>query len=72
MIPAVIDTNVFISALLAGRTPLAVIETAQTGQTLLLISSEIVAEIERTLGRPKFARTFQKSGTNPFINFSRF
>ena len=46
MIPVVFDTNVFISALLAGRTPLAVLETARNEQSLLLITIEIVAEIE--------------------------
>ena len=46
MIPVVFDTNVFISALLAGRTPLAVLETARNEQSFLLITVEILAEIE--------------------------
>lgn len=65
MINAVFDTNVFISAFLAGRSPPAVIETVRKGQTRLLITREIVAEIERTILRPKFARYFESRGADP-------
>lgn len=65
MIVAVVDTNVFVSAFLAGRTPLAVLETARSGKTLLLITTEIATEIERTLLRPKFAGYFERRRLDP-------
>lgn len=65
MITAVIDTNVFVSALIGGGTPLAAIETTRLGKSRLLITTEIVTEIRRTLERPKFARFFQTKLTDP-------
>ena len=38
MITAVIDTNVFVSALIAGGTPLAVIESTRLGKSRLLVT----------------------------------
>lgn len=72
MITAVIDTNVFISALIADRTPLAVIETTRQGKSRLLVTTEIVTEMERTLQRPKFARYFQKQETMPRVFISDY
>jgi len=65
MITAVIDTNVFVSALIGGGTPLAVIESTRLGKSRLLVTTEIVTEMERTLERPKFMRHFQRHETEP-------
>ncbi len=67
MITAVIDTNVFISAILADRTPLAAIETTRTGRTQLLVTTAIVTEIERVMLRPKFAKYFHVQGVEPGV-----
>ncbi len=72
MITAVIDTNVFVSALIAGGTPLAVIESTRTGKSRLLITTEIIEEIEQTLARPKFARYFQRRETEPRLFVSDY
>ncbi|MBL8145551.1 MAG: putative toxin-antitoxin system toxin component, PIN family [Anaerolineae bacterium] len=47
------------------RTPLAILETARDEQSLLLITVEILAEVEATLLRPKFTKYLQKSGADP-------
>jgi putative PIN family toxin of toxin-antitoxin system len=75
MIAAVIDTNVFISAILADRTPLAAIETTRKGQTRLLVTTAILDEIERVMLRPKFTRYFQAQGITPstfILNYAAF
>jgi len=65
MITAVIDTNVFVSALITGGTPLQALETVRTGLVQLLITTQIEAEIENTLTRAKFAPYFQRQETKP-------
>jgi len=75
MITAVIDTNVFVSALIAGGTPFAAIETTRQGESRLLVTTEIVTEMERVLQRPKFAPYFQKRETQPIMfihNYTSF
>lgn len=65
MITAVIDTNVFVSALIGDGTPLAAIETARLGKSRLLVTTEIVTEMQRTLERPKFKPYFLRRETEP-------
>lgn len=72
MITVVIDTNVFVSALIAGGTPLAAVETTRLGKSRLLVTTEIVTEIERTLQRPKFERYFQRQGTEARLLISDY
>lgn len=64
MISIVIDTNVVISAIVAGGHPLEVLGTVQTGQTQLLITEPIIDELRRTLSRPKFAMLFELQRIN--------
>lgn len=54
MIRVVLDSNVYISALLFGGNPRKIVELAQTGAFHTFTSSPIVAEIEEVLRR-KFA-----------------
>jgi putative PIN family toxin of toxin-antitoxin system len=65
MTVVVIDTNLFVSALVAGGKPLAVLETVRNGISHLLVTEEILDEMERILRRPKFAPYFLKRGTEP-------
>ena len=53
MIRAVIDTNVFVSAVLGGRLA-AVCDFWRAGQFALIVSDEIVREYIEVLRRPKF------------------
>lgn len=50
MIGVVLDSNIYISALLFGGNPRAVIECVERGLVELLISRPIQAEVERVLG----------------------
>lgn len=52
----VADTNVYVSAIIFGGKPQAILDLAQDGQIELFISDDIVAEITRIL-RDKFKRT---------------
>ena len=57
MIPVVIDTNVFVSALLFGGTPGQLISFWKSGKIQPHLTSEILAEILRVLAYPKFQLT---------------
>ena len=57
MIPVVIDTNVFVSALLFGGTPSKLIAFWKSGKIQPHLTSEILAEILRVLAYPKFQLT---------------
>ena len=55
MIKAVLDTNVFISALFWKGVPYEVVRKSLTGEFLIIISPEIIEEIsERLLNKFKF------------------
>ena len=57
MIPVVIDTNVWVSALLFGGTPGELIALWKSGKILPQLTSEILTEILRVLAYPKFQLT---------------
>jgi len=57
MIPAVIDTKVFVSALLFGGTPGKLIVHWKSGKIRPHLSSEILTELLRVLAYPKFKLT---------------
>jgi len=64
MIKAVLDTNVFISALFWKGVPYEVVRKSLTGEFLIIISPEIIEEIsERLLNKFKFPL----ADTNDFI-----
>ena len=58
----VIDTNLVVSALLWGGKPLELLALAQEGEAHLYISPPLLAELERTIAKPKLARTLAASG----------
>jgi uncharacterized protein len=49
----VVDTNVFISALLWGGKPQQILKIAEEGKIKLIVSEEIRAELERKLTTKK-------------------
>jgi len=57
MMPVVIDTNVFVSALLFGGTPGKLIPLWKSGKIQPRITPEIVTELLRVLAYPKFKLT---------------
>ena len=57
MIPVVIDTNVFLSALLFGGTPGKLISLWKSGQIQPQVNKNTVAELLRVLAYPKFKLT---------------
>jgi putative PIN family toxin of toxin-antitoxin system len=67
VISAVIDTNVFVSAFLTGGSPLAAIESVRLGKTRLLVTAEMVSELERIVLRPKFSRYFTSRSADPLV-----
>ena len=61
MIRAVLDTNVWVSAILApGNPPAKILEFALTGEMRLLISPEIIREIGQVLKYPKVKKALRK------------
>jgi putative PIN family toxin of toxin-antitoxin system len=55
VIPVVVDTNIFVSALLFNGTPGKLITLWKSGKILPHLTSEIVAELLRVLAYPRFA-----------------
>ena len=55
----VLDTNVWISALLWGGKPASIIETAEKGKLRIFISEEIAVEISQVLAYPKIKKIFK-------------
>ena len=51
MIRVVADSNVYISALVSGGVPLAVLQLAEEGEFTLWVSEPIRAEVEAVLTR---------------------
>ncbi len=69
MIHAVIDTNVFVSALLTSKSDTAtvqVLEAIMNGQIIPLYNEEIISEYEIVLNRPTF--NFTESTVYHYIN----
>ena len=58
----VIDTNVVVSALLWGGSPLEVLVLAEQGEARLNTSPPLLAELAKTLAKPKLARALATSG----------
>jgi uncharacterized protein len=66
MIRAVLDTNFLVSALLnPQRPPARVLELALLGKIRLIISPQLIKEIERVLTYPKVKKLFKKRKTSP-------
>jgi hypothetical protein len=61
MIRAVLDTNVWVSAILTpGNPPARILEFALTGKMRLLVSPGIIREIGQVLKYPKVKKTLRK------------
>lgn len=61
MIRAVLDTNVWVSAILSpGHPPAKILELALTGNLRLIISAGIIREIGRVLQYPKVKKALER------------
>ena len=58
----VLDTNVWISALLWGGKPAEIIKSAEQHRVIILTSEEIIAEISQVLTYPKLKNFYQDEG----------
>lgn len=58
----VLDTNVWISALIWGGNPAEVVKAAENRRLRIFISEEIVGEISRVLEYPKLKQAYRGSG----------
>ena len=58
----VLDTNVWVSAMVWGGLPASIVKAAEDGKVLILISEEIAEEISRTLAYPRLRETYEEAG----------
>jgi putative PIN family toxin of toxin-antitoxin system len=58
----VLDTNIWISALLWGGKPAKIIKAAEQGRISILTSEGIISEISQVLTYPKLKRIYQSEG----------
>ncbi|HEX5711832.1 MAG TPA: putative toxin-antitoxin system toxin component, PIN family [Solirubrobacterales bacterium] len=69
---AVLDTNVFVSALVTPKGISAkVIEQMQTGEVEAIVSPGLLAELESVLRREKFRRYFDSEAVEAFLEMLR-
>jgi uncharacterized protein len=57
-----LDTNIWISGLLWGGIPNQVVRLARSGQITVIVSSEILNELQSTLGYPKLQAQLSRLG----------
>lgn len=70
----VLDTNVWVSALLFGGKPARLVQLARNGQVQICMSQALLSELADVLHYPKFHSRLQRLGTTPealLINVSR-
>ncbi len=60
----VVDSNIAISGLLWFGAPRTLMDLAFAGSVSLIVSPEMVAELQITLERPKFRPKFEAMGSN--------
>jgi len=59
---AVLDTNVWVSALIWGGRPSEVVHAAEDGMIKIFASKEIIEEISQVLEYPKIKRVYEAAG----------
>jgi uncharacterized protein len=58
----VLDTNVWVSAMIWGGSPARIIKAAEEGKVCIITSEEIINEINRTLAYPRLKRIYEEAG----------
>ena len=59
---AVLDANVWVSALLWGGKPAEIIEAAENRKITIILSEEIVRELSQVLAYPKLKKVYKAEG----------
>src|SRR3972149_2919257 len=60
----VLDTNVWVSAVIWKGAPARIIKAAQENKVFIITSEEIVNEIRRTLAYPRLKRIYEDAGVS--------
>lgn len=58
----VLDTNVWVSAMIWGGSPASIVRAAEDGRVLMMVSEEIIQEISRTLAYPRLREMYEGVG----------
>jgi putative PIN family toxin of toxin-antitoxin system len=61
---AVLDTNVWVSAMIWGGLPAEVISAAENKRICIITSEAIIEEINQTLAYPRLRRVYEDAGVN--------
>jgi putative PIN family toxin of toxin-antitoxin system len=61
----VIDTNLLVSGVISSGLPRQLLDAARAGEFELCTSNALLAELERVLGRAKFAGRLAQAGLTP-------
>ncbi len=62
---AVLDVNVWVSALLWGGKPAQIVNAAEQNKVRLFVSESIIAETSQVLNYPKLKKAYQSEGLRP-------
>lgn len=68
----VIDTNLIVSALIWGGTPLSLLKETRLNEIEMLASIDTLNELKRILARPKFIESLAKSNRKPEDIISKY
>lgn len=60
----VLDTNVWVSAMIWGGSPASIVKAAEDGRILIPVSEEIVEEISQTLAYRRLREIYEESGVS--------
>lgn len=60
----VLDTNVWISAMIWGGSPAKIIKAAEDKKICIIASEEIIREINQTLSYPRLKQVYEKAGAD--------
>ena len=56
----VLDTNVWVSAILWGGLPASIVRAAEDSKVLLIVSEEILQEVSKTLAYPRLREIYEE------------
>jgi putative PIN family toxin of toxin-antitoxin system len=72
MLKAVIDTNIWVRALLAGRTAIPVLEEWRKGRFQVIVSEALLEELDRVCKRPRLRERINQEHVNVLLNQLRW
>ena len=60
----VLDTNVWVSAIIWGGSPASIVKAAEEERILITVSEEIIGEISRTLAHHRLREIYEEAGVS--------